>query len=184
MSLDKLKNELINEAKKEAKSITSKAEKDALKIVKEAEETAKKMIEDAKKQAKASVKAEERERIAAAKLKATRIISEAKNTAVENALKEVFNDFVEVTRRKNYSKTLTRLINEGKKELGANSIVFVNSKDKSKVKNARVIDILGGAIIASKNGRIRVNNSFESIFDSKKEELRKQIFIQLFGEKK
>ena len=103
---------------------------------------------------------------------------------------EVWHEFVKVRGSASYEKMLKGLITQGEKELGEKSIVHVNESDIKLAKkffpnvSAKPIDISGGAVVVSKAGNISIDNSFESIFGSRKDDIKKIIFRELKGERK
>ncbi|PIN84715.1 MAG: hypothetical protein COV47_06005 [Candidatus Diapherotrites archaeon CG11_big_fil_rev_8_21_14_0_20_37_9] len=187
-NIEDLKNSLLSEAKAEERKILSQAEKEATAITAKAKETAKKIKDDAKKKASETLSLEKKERLSAAKLKAKRVYSDARNKAVEKMLEKIKKEFEELPKSKSYEKFLKELIKQGEKEIGT-CTVSVNAKDAKLAKKAsknvtsKAESIAGGAIITSKDKKVSIDNSFEAIFENKKEELTRIIYLEIFTEK-
>src|SRR3989344_5086130 len=187
MSLDNLGKALAQEGKAEARKIISEAEKLASAEISRANEAAKLVLSEARKKAKEMVVAETNERISAAKLKANKIVSDATNSSIDSAIEKIWQEFAKFPSKEGYEAMMKSLIAEAEKELG-NSIVNVNANDHSLARKLsknvgqKPVDISGRAIITSKSGKIIIDNSLESIFDSKKDEVRKIIFTELSQE--
>ena len=184
MSLENLGKALMQEGKAEARKIISEAEKQASAELAKAKDAAKEITAVARKKVEEIVVAEQNERISAAKLKAKKIVSDATNTTIDSAMEKIWQEFVKLPSKEDYETILKGLITSAEKELG-NGVVNVNANDMrlakkiSKNVSDKPADISGGAIVTSKNGKIIIDNSLESIFDSKKDEVRKIIFSEI-----
>jgi len=184
MSLDNLSKALMQEGKAEARKIISEAEKQASAEAVRAKDEAKEITAEARKKADEIVVAEQNERISAAKLKAKKIVSDATNRTIDSAMEKIWQEFVKLPSKDEYEAILKGLITSAEKELG-NGIVHVNANDLriakkiSKNVSDKPVDISGGAIVTSKSGKIIIDNSLESIFDSKRDDVRKIIFGEI-----
>lgn len=187
MGLEKLSRELLADAKKESDSIIAKAVREVEGIIGAAEEKKRKIVEGAKSAGREMALREKNEKISSANLGAKQLVDEEKNGAVEKALLEVFSQLGELRNDKSYQKLLKSLAAEGMKELGKDSVVIVNSKDHALAKklfpntSKEAENIAGGAIVASKDGLVRVDNSFEALFEQNMDGIKKDLFAELFG---
>ncbi len=186
MGLEELEKQLMVDAKKESETTLSKATQEKEKIIAAALEKKKQIFAQAKNSAQELSQKERNERISAANLRAAQMIDEKKNEIVDLGLQQVWQELIELIDSKDYQKLLKKLIAEGEKELGKQCIVFVNKKDFADAKKISLnvskspIEIAGGAIIATKDEKVRVNNSLEAIFEQNKENIRREIFNELF----
>lgn len=185
MGLTQLKNELIGDAKGQAKEISLETEKERKEIIKEAEKQKQAVLEQAEKEANTLVEDEKREQFAAIQLKAKRIVSEAKEETVNKNMGDVWTAFAKASKDANYPRLLKRLIEEGLDALGDQAVVQVNNKDKTLAKKfAKKVSVVsglsGGAIVSSPDGRISINNSLEALFEERREDIRRMVFGQLF----
>ncbi|MEM4261762.1 MAG: V-type ATP synthase subunit E [Candidatus Diapherotrites archaeon] len=187
MSFEELKKRLLEEAKADASKLVSSAEKEALFLVASAEEKLKKSYSESLKSTKDLAEAQLRDSISGSRLKAKKLVSEAKEIAVENALNDVWLKLCELPKSSQYEGILKKLISEGVSAIGSDAIVVVNGNDfrlaKKFAKNVsqNFANIVGGAIITNSQGNVLVDNSFESLFASKKEALKTLIYAELFG---
>jgi V/A-type H+-transporting ATPase subunit E len=187
MAIENLKKSILQEAEKEAERIVSEAEAEAEKIKASSMEKAKTILAQAKKKAEETGLQQSNDRISSAKLKAKKMMAEANEAFVENALEEIWNYFKKIPEESRYESIMKKLILNGQSSIGKNSVVFTNSKDAKIAKkyadnvSQDYVEISGGAIIKSGDGKIIVDNSLESIFQSKKNELRRLIYLELLG---
>jgi vacuolar-type H+-ATPase subunit E/Vma4 len=185
LGLSQLKNELIGDAKGQAKDIALETEAEKKEIFKEAEKQKQAVLEQAEKEATALVEDEKREQFAAIQLKAKRLVSEAKEETVNKNMGDVWTAFAKASKDANYPQLLRKLIEEGVEALGDQAMVQVNSKDVSTAKKfarkvSAVSGLSGGAIITSQDGRISINNSLEALFEERRDDIRRMVFGQLF----
>ncbi|MAG18398.1 MAG: hypothetical protein CL944_02910 [Candidatus Diapherotrites archaeon] len=184
MGFENIKENLLQEAKREEKRILGEAEKEASSIINQAKEQAGKIKTEEKKKASEAVERDRHEKISAAKLKSNKIISDARNKLADYSLDEIWNDFKESPKKKGYSVFLKKQIKDAEKQLGKNTIVTINSSDSNTVKkyskNIQKAGISGGAIISTKDKNVSIDSSLESIFENNREEIRGTVFKELF----
>jgi len=185
MGFEDLASELHKQAEAEGRKLEHAAEKSAEKIEEEAREAAEAAARSAKKDAAAYAKQQSSERLTSAKLTAKKILDEARDSAVEASLKQVWLAFKsESLKKSNYPAILDRLVREGIRELGGkDAAVYVRDEDREFVpgyKPKLPAEYSGGAILESQDGKVRVNKTLEEAFAQKKTDLRKQIYDKLF----
>ncbi|MFH1779780.1 MAG: V-type ATP synthase subunit E family protein [Candidatus Micrarchaeota archaeon] len=187
MGLDELKKEIMDKAETQAAILLSEARQEAKKLFQDASDKAKQMSKDAEAKTDVEAKEIEAEYLAAARLEVKTIESEAKRQLVNSVFKALCTKLGVFASSKEYEKVFSSLVTEGKKELGGESVLIVSSKDQALAKkygavSKEKIDSLGGVIVATEDGRIRMNNSFEALIEEKKELLRQMIFDEVFPE--
>ncbi|HID72795.1 TPA: hypothetical protein EYP38_02530 [Candidatus Micrarchaeota archaeon] len=130
------------------------------------------------------------ERIAWARLEAKRILAEAREDAIKNVLEGFFEALGKAKKGKAYKGFMAKAVKSAVSELGTSGLVIHVCKGEGKlvgrVRGAKVVqdlDALGGAIVESKNGKMRVNLTLETLFESRRDELRKKISDKIFGGK-
>ncbi|HZX20068.1 MAG TPA: V-type ATP synthase subunit E family protein [archaeon] len=186
MTLENVRESLLQEAKSEENRLLKDAEKESQKILNEAKEKTKQIKAEAKISAANSVETEKKERISAAKLKANKIVNEARNKLVEKSMEQIWNEFKEMPGGKDYDLFMKKIIKDAEKELGTGAMVSVNQKDLATTKKyskniaKKTLDISGGAIISSKDNNVSIDASLEAIFENNREEIRGMIFKELF----
>jgi len=190
MGLDNLVDEIMRSASGDSEQIEHETKERCAQIVKDAELAAEQRLAKADEDTQKAVGAEKSERIAAARLQAKKIIEDAHEEAVNAVLDEIWHKVAAKAKSKDYSKMLKRLVEKGAKELGRKDfVVMVNSRDRKAAKDLRFplseesAESEGGAVVLSSDEKVRVDMTFEALFASKKEDLRKQIYNSLFGKK-
>lgn len=186
MSLDKLGRDIRERAERQAEKTLEEARGQAKGVIAEAKREAEERKRAAAKEAEEEAKGKERE-VYAARLRAKKIVGQAKDALARECLDGVLNELEAYSETKAYEKTLERLIAEGKRELGSDAVVYVKKPDgKTAARHAKVagfIETRGGAVIESKDGRLRADNTFEALVEEKREELSRRIFSELYGER-
>lgn len=187
MHIEKIANSLLSDAKKEADEIVAIAESHVEKML--AEEKSKKhsLLKNAEQETNSIIQEQKRERIAWARLEAKRMISEAKEDVIKRSLDEFFTVIETMLDQKEYLDFIKINIEEAISELkNSNELVIHCSKGEKKNFdgfNIPVIEDLksiGGAIVETSDGKIRVDLTIEALFEIKLEELRKIIYERLF----
>ena len=152
-------------------------------VRKDAAESVAKMVESSLKQAE-SVK---RQVVGAAELQARntllRSLEKAVNEAIERATKEI-----SASSGDRYERALGRLIQEGLDAIGPNVSVRCAPKDSKAVASAvkklskanvtmddEPVETIGGVIMATPDGSVRFDNTFEARLDRMRPTLRKEV---------
>lgn len=189
MGIERLKGSLISEAREEADKITGAAREQAdgilgaehskcLAMRKEADASVKKLLDELRS-----------ERIAWARLESKRIMAEAKEDAIKGVLDDLFEALEASRKGAEYKRYMAKSVNAAIAELGAGATIHVVRGDKAlvpAVKGARVVedlDSLGGVLAESADGKIRMNFTLETLFESNRDGVRKQVYDLLFGGK-
>jgi len=140
--------------------------------------------------------------IASAERKAKWVILEKKHTLIENILNQVKDELNSLIKTDKYVHVLENLIMEGGIIVGEPDLeVIFNERDstlpldlgklaekigektgvKTKItKFAKKIDVIGGAIIQTTDGKIVMNNTFEGMLNNSDSEIRFNIAQLLF----
>lgn len=186
MGLEKLKSSLIADANAEAERIVSSAQKEAKAIldsdIRSAEET-KKQLE---KNLDLVLSTQREERMAALRLETKRLLSEAKEDVLASAFDDFFAALKDLKKSSEYKKLLLHYLDIAKDELKGDIIVHVSKGDKDlipKTKNTLVkedLEGVGGILIENADGKIRLNYTFETLFEKEKDTLRKKLYEIFF----
>lgn len=185
MGLEKVINEINNEAKEKATAIINEGKKEAAEILRKEKERL----------------AEERQNKEAETAKAVKDLLNQGTASLKlwqkkeelNAKKEVLEEIFQKTREKisksrEKEKLLKKLINKAEKELDA-KYFYSNKEDKAmieriapKLKFRSSIDCLGGVVLENEASTIRVNYSFEVFLKKAVEENLSELNKRLFAE--
>lgn len=187
MGLEELRMEILRRTFEEVKRLEAEAKEEEGKLLAAAEEERKRLLESAKEEATKAAREERAERLAAARLSAMRMRAEAKEEALEKALERVLEEFEGLRSTDAYPSLLKSLIEQGVREIGNGAIVQVSAEDQKLAKRWRVklapepAEIEGGAIIASRDGRVKIRNTLREIFEQHRDRARKEVHEAMFG---
>jgi len=190
MGIEKLKNSLLSEATGEAEKIVQTAEAHVKSMLEEERAKRKQMEEEAEKEIGKLLEDQKNERIAWARLEAKRINAEAREDAIGNVLEDILAELKSARGSPEYREFLKRAVPDAVSELGKGSKVHVLKGEKKllpKLSGAAVSEDLtglGGALVESEDGKIWIDLRLETLFDSRRDEIRKRIDEKLFGGKK
>jgi V/A-type H+/Na+-transporting ATPase subunit E len=188
MGLDSLKQELKKKTAAEVLRIENEARMESRRLKDEARKEIDRRHEQGMMDAQDAI-AREKMRIPAARLRAKRIIQEARYGLVSKAMDALIEEMEGMRNdRKEYEKFLEMLIRQGISELGEkNATIAVRKQDLQfarKFGKAIELECLGGALISSENGKVRINNTFEALIDGKRAQLEQLSFELMFGKPK
>lgn len=187
MGLEALMQELNRKTQAEVQRIENEGRLEAKRIKDDAKKESAKRMENGQKEADEFVE-REKMRIPAARLKAKRIIQDAKYEKVSEALEELSKMLDKASSKKEYEKVLESLIKEGVEGIGAKKpIIQVRKQDlqiAKKYGTAVAIECMGGAIVTSEDGKMRINNTFEAVLEKRRGELEQAAFEEMFGKVK
>jgi len=179
--------EILRRTFEEIKRIEGEAAAEEKRIIGEAESERKAILEKAKKDAMLIAEAERNERLASARLAARRLLLQERESLIDRTVAAVRERFYSIAQTQAYQDLLERLVERGIAEVGNGAVVHLNAKDRARfkrIKNARIAaepaDIVGGAIIESADGRIKVYNNLEALFNEYVGEVRKLAHSSIF----
>jgi len=186
MGIERLKGSLLSEAQDDARRIVDAAEAQAKAMMDEERAKRDSMKSKAESEVSELLEEQRNERLAWARLESKRVINEAREDAIKNVLEDFFEQFKDVRKSPEYKRFVARSVSAAA-ELGSGSIIHVVKGDKALLgtpKDAQVVEDLdgfGGALVESANGKIRMDLTLETLFESRRDEIRKQIYDKLFG---
>jgi vacuolar-type H+-ATPase subunit E/Vma4 len=186
MDISRLTSGILEEARAEAKAITGEAMDGKRKLLAEEKRKASLLLEGAESEAGRFVAAQERERIAWAKLEAKKLSGEAREAIVREAMDGLYKEFASFRKSGKYPAFLKARVADALEELSVpNPAVHVCKGDSTILGSvgAQVVEDLpgmGGAIVESKDGSVRVDYTLETLFEEKREFLRKKVYEKMF----
>lgn len=189
MGIEKLKGSLLSEANEDARKIVEAAETHVARMVEEERSGKASMKKEADREVEKLLEEQRDERLAWARLESKRINAEAREDAIKNVVEEFFDSLGGVRKTPEYKKFLGNAVAEAAAELGGNVCVHLVKGDKALIpalKGAKVsedLDVLGGAIVETADGKIRIDLTLETLFEARRDETRKKINEKLFGGK-
>ena len=186
-----------------SEAVVSKVRMEAQNIIKEAEEKAQEEIEKARKQRETKLQEEKRKMLEEAEEEAARIVAQAsikarqklsiaKNDVITKIIDKVKQELSEFSSDENY---FLNLIREAIDALGADkSRIYVSPKDVSMVRKflerdkelaSKIMEVkednfLGGVIAEDIDGKLRIDNTYETRFEMLLPKLLPEISKELF----
>lgn len=189
--VDKIIERIKKESDAKVKEIMDNANNEAENIRKRNEKETGKMIEKIRQAYENDAETVKNTILSGAKIESKRIQLQVR----EDIINECF-----IRAEKNlanmdggvYEKFLDRIIREGVDVVGENTVMRCAEKDITVVKkiasslnvgiDKNFLNTIRGVIIESKDGKIRVNNTFDGILSRNKESVRKEVAEILCGE--
>ncbi len=189
--VDKIIERIKKESDAKVKEIMDNANNEAENIRKRNEKETGKMIEKIRQAYENDAETVKNTILSGAKIESKRIQLQVR----EDIINECF-----IRAEKNlanmdggvYEKFLDRIIREGVDVVGENTVMRCAEKDITVVKkiasslnvgiDKNFLNTTRGVIIESKDGKIRVDNTFDGILSRNKESVRKEVAEILFGE--
>jgi vacuolar-type H+-ATPase subunit E/Vma4 len=185
MSLDKLVNEIGEETRERVRKMLSEARVEEQKLLENAKRDADGLLASGKARAKEEAKRNSVEALASARLQAKRLEGVAAEAAVNRVFDELASELREFCGKKEYEKVFAKLVEQGKQEIGEDFVLKCNSADVSIARKfgkvAETIECIGGVVVASSDGTIQANNTFDALLEEHAEELKRKAFAELFG---
>ena len=141
------------------------------------------MVERARKAAEEEA-SHKQSQVSAARLEGKKRVAEARDAVVAAQLADVRTALQEFADSGKYDAVLKGLAEEGQRALGGKVRILARKKDVPKLKKWGYADVdeiecWGGCIVATADGRIRVNHTFEALYEQGLEKLRQAIFEEL-----
>jgi V/A-type H+/Na+-transporting ATPase subunit E len=190
MGLEEMMSAIKTNTSAQHDKIIADARSEAQRIEAEAKSKSEALIIQSRSQSEKEVQEGRIRSIASFKLEAKRKMLEAKDEIMrgyEDQATSFLNDF---TKSPEYKDFLLKVTKEGVSQIGSDAIVQVNARDRNILNgsgfqiSADPINSIGGAIITSGDKKRRVDNTVESIFSDRKQELRLELMTQVFGDQK
>lgn len=187
MSFENLVADLEKDAKIQEDKIIKDAATQADAIRAQTKEQVAQVMQNAKRDAMQIVE-EKKSELSTANINARKIIADGRNQAVEKAISGVKEHLSEFADSKQYSAILTKLTETAVTSLGTkqNTLVICRKEDSALLKkngyNVQAsLEAIGGVIVQSKDGKVKINSTFENLLAEHSDELRQTAFSELFG---
>ncbi len=182
MGLETLQEEIRRNAESEVVRIRKNYEKESNAIIDEAENKRSQVFEEAKNAGLKKADDLERQELSVATIKARRSVLKAKEEVVENAVAEVWEGLLDFRKSEDYGKLIGNVVKKVSADLGGKPVVYVCKEDEKLVSKLRVVSIetMGGVVLESEDDKVRIDCSFESVFEDDKDELREVFYRSLY----
>ncbi|HIK01812.1 TPA: hypothetical protein H1008_01740 [archaeon] len=186
MGLEEVEKEIHKRIESKSKAIENLGEKEANSIIAEARDKIKSLTSERNKNIENVIKGLDKKGSAFENLQARKIDLDMRKDIMETAYSRAFvkASKIPATKRKIFLK---ELLKKGKKEIEAVG-VCTNENDKGivktldpKLKNLGIIETAGGIILVTKDGKVQVDYTFETIFEETRKTSLKGVSDILFG---
>jgi len=179
MGLEEVKKSIMESATQQAEVILEQASKEAAKIEKEARDKAKELEKKSNLDIEASEKNLEKLKLSSVEGKAKHMVLERKKKLIDIAFEDAKAQAIRQTQKKRY---LQVLIEKAQKELEVKT-VYCSKSDVSSVKGEVSDEISAGIIAENEQKTIRLDYSYDTIFDMLKSDLLQDVAGILFNKK-
>lgn len=181
MGLIDLKDEIINEANKNADELLKKAEGEAKEIAKKAEQEAKELHNKAEQEAEDEIVQLGKKEIASATLEARRIIFDKKKGLIGEVFESARKNLASLPKVQKQA-IINSLLKKAAKEIDI-ATVYCSKQDKALVNGTFAVleeEISGGIIAENSDGTVRIDHSYDTLLDTIKESNLQDIASSLF----
>ncbi len=184
MGLEKVKQEILENAKKEADAVIDAANAEAKAIMKAAEKQmqdyGKMVAEDEGKTAELV----ERREVASAELELQKQMLTAKNELIEGVFAQV-REKLKTKSDKSREADIRALLKAASQEMSV-AVVQCNGRDMkflegNRLKISRNDSMLGGIIAETQDGKLRVDYSYDTLLEQVKSKVLSDVAKKLFG---
>ncbi|MBS3102978.1 hypothetical protein J4458_06050 [Candidatus Woesearchaeota archaeon] len=184
MGLEKVRDEVLQRASREADKIRMKAEEEAAAIIKQAERMAKGIMEAKEEETSRLLESIKSKETASFQLEVKKLELEVKKELIDETFAEARKRLKALSDKKS-EQYLKQLLDRVKEEIDVRHIYCSREGSKLIGKNFAVKgeDMLGGIIAEDEGGRVRVDYSYETMLESIKEAHLQDIAGILFGQK-
>ena len=184
MGLDEVKNEILEKAKKEAKSIIDSAEKEASKITADAKSKAKDFLKFANDEIEKDLQTAERKEIAKANFEVKKQMLDKKQELISKVYDDALEQIKKLDSKKN-GQFFGRLLEKSSNQIEV-SILYLNKNDKDLAKDYSWFNanIIGGVVAENKEKTVKVDFSYDSILQSAKSKTMSDVVGILFEKSK
>jgi len=191
MSLDTVVEDIRDEARARAEEIREEGEQRAEEIVSDAERDAESIREEAERETERTIEQEREQRLSSAKLEAKQARLEARRSVLGEVREEAEAAVADIGGETREELTRALLETAATEFEGVDSVrVYGRADDRELIESileeyegfefAGEYDCLGGVVVESDASRVRVNNTFDSVFEEAWEENLREISDRLF----
>lgn len=179
MGLDQLVQEIQSRAQEELAKERSRIESEQAKISADLDQRLAAIREENERLATSEIGRERAQRLASARLQGRKLVDEAKEGEMENALHEVRDLLDQYTRTKEYAQLLKKMYQTAAEILGGPIRVSGRKEDQTllesvagKALQKTPVPISGGLIAETPNGERRLNLSFDELLRLRENKVR------------
>lgn len=195
MSLDTVVEDIRDEARARADDIHEEAQANAQSIIEDAESEAEEIVEQREREVERTIEQEREQKISSAKLEAKQQRLEARRDILESVRASIEDELA--TLEANREELTRTLLSDAVEEFedDASVRVYGRGDDAELIESiledeeyegctyAGEYDCLGGVVVESDSSRVRVNNTFDSVFENVWDDNLREVSERLFEAK-
>jgi V/A-type H+-transporting ATPase subunit E len=191
MGLETVVDDIKQEARARADEIVAEAEEESDDVLSEAREEAETLVEQAREEAEKEAEDLREQEVSSAKLEARKMVSREERDLLADLRADVRDELAAL---EDGREDLTRsLLEAGVEELGDDEgAVYAAEGDEELVQDlvddvdgfefGGTTDVLGGVVVESANGEVRVDNSFDSVLERVWNDSLREVSAHLLGD--
>ena len=191
MGLETVVDDIKQEARARADEIVENAEQESDEILGDARDEAESIVEQAREEAENEAEDLREQEVSSAKLEARKMVSREERDLLADLRADVRDELAAL---EDGREDLTRsLLEAGVEELGDDEgAVYVAERDEEMVQDlvddfdgfeyGGTTDILGGVVVESAEGDVRVDNSFDSVLERVWNDSLREVSARLLGD--
>ena len=183
MGLTEVKNQIVDEARKQRELLLLSAEEESRKLLHEAQKQVDIYEHDAQTHAQKMITAVERRELAAADFDGRRLLLDKKKEIMNRVLILTKEELAHISSEQR-KKIIEKLLIYAKKDIDVGTI-YVNKADKDHIKDKSITiktsDIIGGLVAETGDGRVSLDLSFDSALASVREKYLQELSGVLFS---
>ncbi|MCX2819164.1 V-type ATP synthase subunit E [Haladaptatus sp. F3-133] len=191
MGLETVVDDIKQEARARADEIVAEAEEEKEETLSDAREEAEEIVEQARQDAEKEAENLREQEVSSAKLEARKMVSREERDQLAELRADVRDELAELDEgREDMTRTL---LESGIEELGDDEgAVYTAEGDEEMVQDllggfdgfehAGSTDIIGGVVVESADGKVRVDNSFDSVLEQVWNESLREVSARLLGD--
>ena len=182
MGLEKIKEEILQKATAAEKEILIDAARKVDDIKIKTDEKVRQLEKEALQSLQAEIKAIDNRENSLANIEAQKMLFETKKEIIDNVYEEAF-DKIKKMKKQDCEQIIKKLFEKAKNEIAVD-VVYANERDKDfidKDTTIKPLDMDGGIICETKDGTVRIDYTFKTLFEDLKEKTIKETSKILFG---
>jgi V/A-type H+-transporting ATPase subunit E len=184
MALEKVVDDILESARKDANQLVASAENEKADITRQANEAVASKKSENERQLADAIRRLRQQEVSSAELEAKRVVLNAKKDVLDQTLQEAMKELAELSDSEK-SKLYAKIIDAGTKVISKPK-VYCPKGDSNLVPRAGVAsvaetDMGPGLVLESKDGMILLDYKFKTIMDSVWEKELKNVSNLLFG---
>lgn len=179
LSLENVVEDILSQANTASQKIIKEAEEEAEKILSKTYIDSEKQVETFERQTEKTVDERKNSELLSARIEQKRMVLAAKKMAGEKISDEIKRKLSQLDAKERES-IIKILVDKAKKELNDSKYIYSNAADKviagkMGLEFAGTIDCVGGVIVESSDKKVRINSTFDRLFEDFKEKLNEEI---------